>query len=504
MSGQHPNTQFARDCLAPAFKFACLMLVCMACLSSPPAASAAPQPSRAHAVFLENRTYTPLWFRTRASSGAWTNWTSLLPGYHVSYPGAKVVAEVSNPNGGAQQWTLSGGETYYYRRKTPRGAPELAIDPADKGRGLWTRPKPPQAAEFQTVRQISHRATDDVFQPLTHFVDQCEQRGDQYKLSILDFAVECYQAQQAGAIPEELRYVHGFTWFFGYVVDAKRNDVILLGVKDPTKPPLDLDCLATAIKAVETASTPACSLDDNPDPKYQKSIVRGVPWNTRWAEVMIDADYEMKKVGQGKSNPGIAGMRSWFDNNFEYSKQHFKTGKSHRENRWWFNFDGQTDRAVGSSSGDVVVLYRNPVRVSTEAKIQGAYGTGQVNPMAQLFADDFTRNIDTLGRRYPSVNELLSLYRLYDVFFHLHNAGHHSAPALKYWFDFYNPPYAGPPQTVPTLKREQSAKWSSGSTTYSLVSKVEGGVQMRLALSPETLQTTPPPQLLTQRIIAGQ
>src|SRR5262245_50690011 len=135
MSGQFSDAQFERARLASVFKIACLLLVCLACLSLAPSASAAPQRSSAQGVFLENRTYTPLWFRTRNLSGAWTNWTSLLPGYHVSYPGAKVVAEVSNSNGGARQWTLSGGETYFYRRKTPRGAPELAIDPTDKGRG---------------------------------------------------------------------------------------------------------------------------------------------------------------------------------------------------------------------------------------------------------------------------------------------------------------------------------------------------------------------------------
>src|SRR5262249_37572199 len=117
--------------------------------------------------------------------------------------------------------------------------------------------------------------------------------------------------KEGGCLTAELRFLRGFTWFVGYLVNDVDDDVILLGLKDPSRPPLDIDCLVTAIKSAYSGSVPYCSLEDHPDPAYKKCVVEGVPWNTRWAETMIFADDDMGKTLSGALDPHIPGFKIW-------------------------------------------------------------------------------------------------------------------------------------------------------------------------------------------------
>ena len=428
-------------------------------------------------VRLENRTFSVMWYRVR-SSGTWSEWRKLLSGASARYDKyTSMTIDISNTGGERHKYSLDGGSTYKYYRPSPNQPARFALAGSDSQQATWPSPVPPAAAEFSTYDSAS-----EMFAPLERFIDLCERRGADYKLSLKDLAVQCYIAQeQAGSIPDDLRYLKGFTWFFGYLIDKKNDDVILLGVKDSTKPPIDLDCLSTAISSAHFDLTPFCSLESDPNPKYQKSVVGGVPWDTKWAEIMIDADYAMKKVGQGSLDPHIPGLQSHFDGVVEWARR-THASNTQFENRWWFNFQGNESRSRTTRSGDLAIIYRNPMVVSTETKMDGKYGTGVVDPVSLEFANNFTNNMNELGMHYPSIAELAAIYRLYDVFFHLKHVGHASAPALKYWVDLYKRIYTGPPKVVPTLTRHKDIKWRDSNGTWTVPFSAWGGVMMRLNL----------------------
>jgi hypothetical protein len=388
----------------------------------------------------------------------------------------------------SETYNIRWGNTYAYYRTKPGAAPEVATC---EGPGP-TRPSPPGSPSADSG------SAETCFAPLSKFIVRCKELKHPYRLSLKQLAAECAEAQQSGGtLPTELRYVHGFTWFVGYLVDDANHDVVLLGIKDPTRPPLDIDCLATAIKCAYAGSVPRCSLEGHPDPAFQKSIVEGVPWNTRWAEVMIYADYDMKRLFQGHLDPKIEGFKS--------QKQHFREVLSARgfagegrfssqvtnanyENRWWFNFNSQVPRAVSDSAGRLVYLYRNPVRVSTEQKIDGAFGSGQTTMSGRLFAENLTDNMDEVGLNYPSIAELQGLYRLYDLMRHLHDVSKAAPPAMIDWVKQYEHPYQGPPSAMPTLTYSQKVWVRSGSGYVTQTWNNRGGVEMGLAITPESLK----------------
>src|SRR5206468_886661 len=99
----------------------------------------------------------------------------------------------------------------------------------------------------------------------------------------------------------------------GLLIDREKSDVLLLGLVDPSRPPIEFDCLVTAFRAAHAGQAPFCSLDRHPDPKFQKTVVGGVDWRSRWAEIMVLADYEMKKIAIGDLDPQVRGLQSWFD-----------------------------------------------------------------------------------------------------------------------------------------------------------------------------------------------
>src|SRR5262249_37743543 len=132
-----------------------------------------------------------------------------------------------------------------------------------------------------------------------------------YRLSLGRLTRDLEAALRLGEVPDEVRQLRGFNWFIGFaVVDDGEigRDVLLLGLHDPERSPMEIDCLATAIRVVaDGKDAPTCSLDPEKAPDwdpegdaaYQLPVIRGVPWQSLWAERMIRADYHMKAYSQG-------------------------------------------------------------------------------------------------------------------------------------------------------------------------------------------------------------
>src|SRR5262249_45000005 len=120
------------------------------------------------------------------------------------------------------------------------------------------------------------------------------------------------------------------------LIDRPRGDVILLGIKDPSRLRINVDCLVTALRAAYTGRTPVCSLDPHPNPLLQQAVIAGIPWKGRFPEIMIEADYVMKAITQGICDPQISGLRSWLDLMTQAQGEN-PTPRFQQVNRWWFN-----------------------------------------------------------------------------------------------------------------------------------------------------------------------
>jgi len=327
------------------------------------------------------------------------------------------------------------------------------------------------------------------------FVSRCEREGREFRLSLGRLARDAARLQQQGDLPEEIGTLRGFNWFIGFAIDREHDDVILLAMHDPAKPPIDIDCLATAIWAVATGETPACSLDPDPDPAYQKAVVLGVERRSRWAETMIAADYDMKQIAQGLVDTPV--VRSYAGRKAEALSRGRRTEGSTESNRWWFTRTEKDSSprsiilADGKSPGsaDLVLIHKNPVVLLTEKQIDGEFGTGATSREAEQFADSFTSNMDKIGCRYPSIGELLALYRLLDVMVHLRVLGRVAPPGEEFWLHSYRNRFEGPPEKLPTLTR--TLEWSGrrGRVVYQHRMEVHGGVRMPMNLAARTIRS---------------
>ena len=142
--------------------------------------------------------------------------------------------------------------------------------------------------------------------------------------------------------PDNVLHLFGITKITGYVIDEKNKDLILIGKADDTLPPLYLEDFVIALRNewlkyderkgnTYYHSNPGCSIDPDSrvlgelqnlipqilggsDPNdVQRSLDRwrskcsqpqqvrvlGIPFNTRFANVMVDADYDMKRLVDG-------------------------------------------------------------------------------------------------------------------------------------------------------------------------------------------------------------
>ena len=204
------------------------------------------------------------------------------------------------------------------------------------------------------------------------------------------------------------RTLGGLTRVRGYVL--KPNDVLLIGQVEVGRPPVDPDVLTVALSAVyRDGRTPAVSLD--PDLANFANLHRprllGIPeqyWESEFTRVLLDADYDMKRIGLAELRVSAPGFLS-----------HYQVLQRTRQSsldwhRFWLS--------PFSTGGDVledgpVVLFDSRVRVQTERMQQvDRYlaPTGEASSNAEESAQHLTSH-------YPEIErELDSFYQLHGVF----------------------------------------------------------------------------------------
>lgn len=260
-------------------------------------------------------------------------------------------------------------------------------------------------------------------------------------------------------LPQNISQFCGLNEITGYAVDAANRDIVLIGNVDNTLPPLYLQDFVVALRNawlkyaelknnVYHYSNPGCTID--PDPKVLKKLddvkkqinhskttagiekaierwknvckapqkvgVFGIPFDTRFARVMVKADYDMKRLVNGSDSLDIPGFSSLVDTELEQAKKEIINEGSISVplsglNRFWFH-PGETQYLEDDG---MVVIDRCSVVLLTESEhltqSGKVVGTGHANPYAKKFTDAFSAVYSQIARRRPIYHELENLFR---------------------------------------------------------------------------------------------
>lgn len=264
-------------------------------------------------------------------------------------------------------------------------------------------------------------------------------------------------AMRSGQMTAQAASLCGITRVAGYVVDEKSRDVVLVGKVDPSLPALHLDDFVVALRSTWMVysrvsgrtryySDPGCSIDPDPrvlaqlrdvrfqDVDYskpddykaaadrwravgsqpQKVRVVGVPFDSRFAKVMVDADYYMKRLVNGSVSLGINGFESLSDKYMNTRRARIRSGAADDGrtsiNRFWFS---PGDVTYEDREG-LVALTSCPVRLLTEEEFLNAQGSvsgmGRPDAQAGAFAQSFTQHYGEIATLRPIYRELQGLF----------------------------------------------------------------------------------------------
>jgi hypothetical protein len=301
-----------------------------------------------------------------------------------------------------------------------------------------------------------------------HREQASELDGRALSLRVLQQTLESLSPGES--LSDEITNLGGMKRPCGYVIDTATHDVILVGCSSPSAPSLHLDDLIIALRNAwwEYAETkgntqyysyPGCSID--PDPKTfqmlqqlaneilstttieeveeklekwddlcerpQKVRVMGVPFDSRFAQVMVKADYDMKTIVDGSDDSlNIPGFKSLVDMTLDKIKPAVIQGKPitiplFTLNRFWF-YPGENVYLAGDLAA---VIDECPVMLLSEEEYLhrsgGRVGSGRANPLAQEFCESFSDHYGELAEQRPIYAELENLYRLVAVAMLMHD-----------------------------------------------------------------------------------
>ena len=324
-------------------------------------------------------------------------------------------------------------------------------------------------------------------------------------------------------LTDEIKNLYGIGYLEGFIVEPETKDIILVGQRSEGRASLRLDDLVLNLrKADGFRQFTYCSLDPQPGDVEalknmmgstksasskaemkkiysqlksnmgdQQVVVDGVPRNSRYAHVMIDADYHMKKMSQGHvTHPGVTSYLDLFMNQVNDSRPGAGAPTSAGGmSRFWFSMkESGPSFVVGDN---IVWLEDCPVVLLTEK--QNATPEGELydvetdDPLASEFARTFTWKFPELANEITEFGDLENLYRLEAVLKSMKM--HKSTRKTGMDFDSFIPGYAYQdekpmPSGLPGLTNfmDRTQRTRKGNMMYEeyYVSMVCGGVLMKM------------------------
>ncbi|EAT58042.1 DUF1598 domain-containing protein [Chlorobium ferrooxidans] len=339
--------------------------------------------------------------------------------------------------------------------------------------------------------------------------------------------------QKKGAYDKKLLLLNDLTTVSGYVFDRSTNDLILIGRVEAGQPPLHLEDFVVALRntwfkyAVLKGNTyyytyPGCSID--PDPEVMRRLqqvgekivgassqtgiqewqstcrlpqsvrVLGIPFDTHFAQVMVNADYDMKRVVDGTDSLNIQGFSSLTDITMSRAKTDIIQGRSlsiprSSLNRFWF-YPGEN--AYVQDQG-IITIKNSPVTLLTEAEYIGQsgkiLGAGQTDALAVEFTRSFTTRYAELAELRPIYKELENLFRFVALakIMKIKSAVTESGVDLEYFLDRFQLPSTSVSRQLPGRSNVRNfshrKKIKGGYSIMQLWMPSCGGVGMNIDVS---------------------
>ncbi len=139
----------------------------------------------------------------------------------------------------------------------------------------------------------------------------------------------------------------------------------------------------------------------------QTVTVLGVPANTRFAQVLVEADYRMKLIGIGLEQPRVR-MTTYVD------AVNPAAVAANAMQRWFFTPDYNCVRVTEDGHG--MKMEGQGVKLVSEDELVAATGeraaAGTSNPASERFVKSFTQNYTALAERTPVYAELRNMIDL--------------------------------------------------------------------------------------------
>ncbi|MGH7136638.1 MAG: DUF1598 domain-containing protein [Pirellulales bacterium] len=269
------------------------------------------------------------------------------------------------------------------------------------------------------------------------------------KISLRGLAKLIGGLDDKASLPDDVRFLAGLQRVEYVMVYPQLNDIVLVGFGEGWKvdnrgnvvgqttgrPVMQLDDLLVALRTAEQAGREAitCSIDPtdeglarlkqigfqfigkdiNPQTVGQamekalgpqRISFHVVPPTSRFAHVLLAADYRMKRLGMNFDPPPVRGLPSYLT----LIKGSAANVKLNVLPRWWLTTNYEP--LLADNDGLAWKLRGQGVKAMSEDEFLGPDGsrtqTGKASPAAQKWADLMTKKYDELSLREPVFGEL--------------------------------------------------------------------------------------------------
>ncbi len=260
--------------------------------------------------------------------------------------------------------------------------------------------------------------------------------------------------QNGGRVPDEMRYLAGLQRIEYVLVYPDQQDIVLAGPAEPWvvredasvvgahsgQPTLLLEDLMIAMQSVELARQAGISCSIEPtaegrqrlnallrraqrnrtqDPRVLEPAMReafgpqtvkltGIPTDSRYARVLVAADFEMKRIAMHLTEAPIDGLPSYMS----LAKNQRQSASTNP--RWWMttNYNAlqrTADRLAWRISGQGVKTLTESDRLLADGNVEQA---GRTNKTAQKWAELMTEKYPELARSQAIFGDLRNIMDL--------------------------------------------------------------------------------------------
>jgi hypothetical protein len=269
------------------------------------------------------------------------------------------------------------------------------------------------------------------------------------KISLKGLAALLNELEDKAALPDEVRFLAGLQRVEYVLVYPELNDIVLVGFGEGWKvdergnvvgvttrrPVMQVDDLVVALRMAGAASQGPiqCSIDPtkegleriqqmaskflvpNQNPKViaaemeqalgpQTISFQNVPPTSRFAHVLLAADYRMKRLGMNFDPSHVKGLPSYL----QMLKSNPEAGATNMMPRWWLTTN--YDPLLADKEGLAWQLRGQGVKTMAEEEFIGPDGqrkqAGKAGPLSQKWADSMTAKYDELSLKEPIFGEL--------------------------------------------------------------------------------------------------